>query len=51
MSTTGDSPVTVIVSATDPTRMSAPIVMTPPPVSSTPSRTTVVKPVKLKVIL
>jgi hypothetical protein len=43
--------VTVIDSASDPTCMSAPMVMTPPPVSSTPSRTTVVKPARLKVIL
>ena len=42
-STTGVSPVTVMVSCTPPTRMSALIVMTAVPLTSTPSRSTVVK--------
>ena len=50
-STTGDSPVTVMDSWSAPTRISAPIVMTPPPESSTPSRTTVAKPGSVKVTL
>src|SRR5262245_39213318 len=44
MSTIGVSPVTVIVSVTDPTFRSALIVMTPAPVTSTFSRRTVLKP-------
>ena len=51
MSTTGDSPVTVIDSARLPTRISAPMVMTPAPDSSTPSRTTVAKPGSVKLTL
>src|SRR5215470_14480323 len=50
-STTGDSPVTVTDSARPPTFISAPMVMTPPPDNSTPSRTTVAKPASVKVIL
>ena len=51
-STTGVSPVTVIVSCTPPTRMSALIVMLlAPPLTSTPSRITVVKPGSVKVNL
>ena len=48
-STTGVSPVTVIVSCTPPTRRSALIVMTLAPLTSTPSRTTVTKPGSVKV--
>jgi hypothetical protein len=51
MSTTGDSPDTVIDSARLPTRISAPIVTTPAPFSSTPSRTTVAKLCSVNVIL
>src|SRR6185295_8895168 len=47
----GDSPVTVTDSATLPTRISAPMVMTPAPASSTPSRTTVAKLGNVKLIL
>jgi hypothetical protein len=49
-STTGVSPVTVMVSARAPTRISALMLVTPPPVSSTPSRTTLVKPGSVNVI-
>ena len=45
VSTIGVSPVTVIVSATAPTRIDMLIGITPAPVTSTPSRLTVVKPV------
>ncbi len=45
-STTGVSPVTVIVSCSAPTRRSALIVITPDPVIATPSRTTRVNPGK-----
>ena len=48
-STTGVSPVTVIVSASAPTFMSALMVATNEPVSSMPSRLTVLKPVSVKV--
>ena len=44
VSTTGVSPVTVIVSATVPTRIWKLIGMTPEPVTSTPSRFTVLNP-------
>ena len=43
-STTGDSPVTVIVSSSPPTRMSTGIVSVWLPVSSMPSRFTVLNP-------
>ena len=43
-STTGDSPVTVIVSSMPPTLRSAVMVRTCEPVSSMPSRLTVMKP-------
>jgi hypothetical protein len=43
-STTGVSPVTVMVSARPPTRNSMSIVMAPEPVSASPSRTTFAKP-------
>ncbi len=48
-STTGVSPVTVIVSCTPPTRMSALMVVTATPLTSMPSRLTVVKPGKVNV--
>ncbi len=44
VSTTGVSPVTVIVSETAPTRSAMLIGMTPEPLTSTPSRFTVLKP-------
>ena len=44
MSTTGVSPVTVMVSSTPPTRKSASTVMTPVPPTARPSRFTVLKP-------
>ncbi len=47
-STVGDSPVTVIVSCNEPTRMSALTVAVKAAVSSTPSRRTVLKPVSVK---
>ena len=50
-STTGDSPVTVMDSSSPPTRISALIVMTPPPESSRPSRMIVAKPGSVKVTL
>jgi hypothetical protein len=49
-STTGVSPVTVMVSARAPTRISALMLVTPLPVSSTPSCTTVVKPGRVNVM-
>ena len=49
-STTGVSPVTVIVSATAPTFNSALMVAVKEPVSSMPSRLTVVKPGNVNVI-
>src|SRR5215831_2647945 len=49
MSTTGVSEVTVMVSATAPTRRSALMVKTPAPETSTPSRFTVVNPVNANV--
>ena len=48
-STIGLAPVTVSVSSTDPTRSSAFAAAVNPAVSSTPSRLTVLKPVKVKV--
>jgi hypothetical protein len=48
-STTGVSPVTVTVSETAPTRMSALIVVTPAPVMSTPARLMVAKPARVNV--
>ena len=48
-STTGVAPLTVIVSATPPTRISAEIVSVDEPVSCRPSRFTVVKPGSVKV--
>src|SRR5262245_30274462 len=48
-STIGVSPVTVIVSATEPTFRSALMVITPAPVTSTFSRLTVLKPVSVNV--
>ena len=48
-STTGVSPVTVIVSATAPTRISAGIVSVAVPLSSMPSRLTMLKPDSLNV--
>ena len=48
-STTGVSPMTVIVSCTPPTRKSALIVKTRAPLTSTPSRRTVEKPASEKV--
>jgi hypothetical protein len=50
-STAGVSPTTVIVSETAPTRMSALILVTPPPVTSTASRMTVVNPWSVNVTL
>ena len=50
-STIGDSPVTVTVSVTAPTRSSAFTVAVNEPVSSMPSRLTVVKPGSVKVTL
>src|SRR6266511_3019218 len=50
MSTTGVSPVTVIVSASAPTFSSALTVIVPEPASSSPSRFTVLNPVSVKVI-
>jgi len=47
-STTGVSPVTVIVSSTAPTRMSVLMVAVVEPVSSTPSRATLLNPVSVK---
>src|SRR5262245_47667677 len=49
VSTTGVAPETVIVSSTAPTRRSALIVVTPAPVSTTPSRLTVENPDSVKV--
>jgi len=49
-STTGVSPVTVIVSATPPTFMSASILTTPLPASSTPSRFKVENPDRVNVM-
>jgi hypothetical protein len=49
MSTIGDSPVTVTVSSTAPTRISALTVATNEPLSSRPSRLTVLKPGSVKV--
>jgi hypothetical protein len=43
-STTGVSPVTVMVSSTPPTRISTPMLMTPAPETSTASRFIVVNP-------
>jgi hypothetical protein len=43
-STTGDSPVTVMVSSSEPTRMSALTLAVAEPESSTPSRETVLNP-------
>ena len=48
-STTGDSPVTVMVSSSEPTFMSAGMVSVAVPLSSIPSRLTRLKPVSLKV--
>ena len=48
-STIGDSPLTVMVSSSEPTRMSALTVKTAVPVSSTPSRLNVEKPESVKV--
>src|SRR5204863_9513429 len=48
-STMGVSALTVIVSETTPTRKSALMLNTPPPEISTPSRLTVLKPVKVNV--
>ena len=48
-STIGDSPVTVIVSSSEPTRSSALTVDTNVPVSSMPSRLTVLNPVSVNV--
>ena len=48
-STVGEAPETVIVSSTAPTRSSAFTVAVNEPVSSMPSRTTVVKPARVKV--
>ena len=48
-STTGVSPVTVIVSASAPTLRSALMVAVNEPVSSIPSRLTVLKPCRVKV--
>ena len=48
-STTCDSPVTVIVSDSAPTRISTFTVNTPAPVSSMPSRFTVLKPFSVNV--
>ena len=50
-STIGDAPVTVIVSATPPTFMSASILITPVPDTITPSRLTTENPVSVKVTL
>jgi len=50
-STIGVSPVTVTVSVTVPTRSSPLIVVTPAPVSSMPSRLTVVNPESVNVKL
>src|SRR5215475_13091727 len=50
-STTGVTPVTVTVSATEPTRMSALIVVTPAPVSSIASRLMVANPDSVNVTL
>jgi len=50
-STTGDSPVTVIVSATEPTFRSTLIEAVKSDVSSIPSRLTVLKPASVKVTL
>jgi hypothetical protein len=50
-STTGVSPVTVMVSASAPTFSSALICTVPEPASSTPSRLTTLKPVRLNVTL
>ena len=49
MSTIGDSPVTVTVSSTAPTRISALTVAANEPLSSMPSRLTVLKPGSVKV--
>ena len=46
-STTGDSPVTVIVSSSEPTRRSAFTLTVAEPESSTPSRATVLNPVSV----
>ncbi len=48
-STSGVSPVTVIVSCTPPTRSSASAVTTPVPLTIRPSRFTVAKPGRVKV--
>src|SRR5205809_485798 len=48
-STTGDSPVTVTVSATPPTRSSASIVVTADPLRITPSRLRVMNPASVNV--
>ena len=48
-STMGDSPVTVIVSSSEPTRRSALTVLVKVPVSSMPSRLTALKPVNVNV--
>ena len=48
-STIGDSPVTVTVSSTAPTRISGLIVAANEPASSMPSRRTVLKPVRVNV--
>ena len=48
MSTTGVSPVTVIVSDTLPTRRFSLIVVVPVPITSTPSRLSVAKPDSVK---
>src|SRR5580765_7870831 len=50
VSTIGVSPVTVTVSATEPTRIATLMGMTPDPVTSMPSRLTVVKPGSVTVI-
>jgi hypothetical protein len=49
VSTTGDAPVTVTVSSSAPTRMSALIAITPAPDTCTSSRRTDVKPARLNV--
>ena len=48
-STMGVSPVTVIVSSSDPTRISASTLAVNEPASTTPSRFTVLKPPSVKV--
>jgi hypothetical protein len=49
VSTTGVSPLTVIVSASVPTRISVLIAITPDPVTSTPSRFMLLNPASMKV--